>query len=409
MNENFVKIDALLERLKRAENQESNVELTNELRDTLNQIFPQIYCESIRINKNKGWDLYGILVFPTTEEMKTISDTIANPLFTDKKDELITPRKIRYEIEMDNMILNDQLIKLSGSELCALLLYEISHIVNADEYFGQLGLVFHKAAIDLGYSFPTKDEKLKRLYLELSISLYLYDYMVNNQILFQIKYNRINTDDYDFVSRYDYKEYLETAIKSISIFYTSAMSNSNLDNFKRDLMRQARVFAYAAENYNKVRNFVKEQIRIIEKDCTSEMLRERLTTIDYKLKDLLGASIAKQKLINIKDMLVDTLESYDSSDIAMLTLVENDIEDILRDIQVINFDKDKMYLLNKSYFCLSRLDEISRKCAKKDKDEFEKKVEKGKDCVRKLINVIIHKPKDVTESYETIKSLVSIR
>lgn len=328
------------------------------LKDTLNKVFgSNTKCADISIEKNDGV-LFGMRVYPYIESIEKISKLVVDPkIDTAKMTQLITTKfnnNMEYVIEIDEKLLYNKLYDFKPSEITAILLHEIGHIIIDTDFYADLKSYYNEALIkcdnlDLSKAtFSEKDIIVGSLFVLSAIE----KTRIQNIALNNIKLEKMADK---FVVDSGYGDNLLSAIDKFNSIYSKAYKKTKVNDV---LKTEAETFAQLNSIFETRREYV---ISLMDNES-----RKTKSPFMKRILDRLKPKKHKRFAINesvsyVKPMLMD--KEYLSESFIKDWLIkphkvsQRDIDDLKIEAQRMeNFD-DKSILVFKIH---KRIDQIKK-------------------------------------------------
>lgn len=348
--EKFNEIEKSFEILKQKHDDQGSLYIIkSSLEDCFNYEFE---IKTVNLD-NDNRQLFVMSVFP---EISTI-DKIITSLTNDKSDDII--KKIwennkKWIIEIDSRILTND---FTNSELTAILLHEIGHIVYSNS-------IPYKISTILKYEMVKSSMSVK-LILKNSIFKKILSLPILNACIADRKRDNVNIKNEvkadEFVKKMGYQKDLISILKKFSSLNNYPKTNDIDENMKTVMKFSNDVVEQFQLRHNKL---VKNNLLTLKKECTSPYISNIITEFtDILFKEYENTSVTLEKkmevLYNNIDKIIDegymtefflfkkkTLKPIDDKDIDYIYLKIDAIENINDKLVLISYIHSKIDLVD---------------------------------------------------------------
>ena len=184
---------------------------------------------NLSISENTSTTFYGMSVYPTIDTMDLLVKTIVE----DKKDSeainAIWANNDTWHIEIDSILLYDMSLNANPTEITAVMLHEIGHVVYSNTIPRRLYKIFRYKMMRLTYGLRKlfTDEKIRKLLnIAITESCSTKSYSMS-------KYAETDADR--FVIHYGYGKALDSFIDKLLSRYGNEHINKSQDEIERDI------------------------------------------------------------------------------------------------------------------------------------------------------------------------------
>lgn len=342
----------------------------NENLKTLSRICGRLFETNItfQIVENTSNNFFGMTVYPAEGMMDVFVDSVINK--KSKRDHLqrIWGANMEWYIDIDSLLLYDTGLMANPSEIVAVLLHEIGHIIYSDTIPMRINKVLRLKLLELKYEVYQicKDDKFKKLF-----NLIVLDSCANKNYTSRRKLKTETIAD-QFAQKYGYGDSLYNFIDKL----LKRRGNSIIDRTERDMEIDIEAMStWVIENItelqfrkNKLRtaleneklrhnsSFVRSVITKIHrkifgdrKDTYREVLAESMgSTLEFNYYDLEADQILSNYVKNAlvsENAIVDFFDKFGK----IKKITQSDIDVIRVEADRIENHDDKIYVLDRIY------------------------------------------------------------
>lgn len=334
----------------------NNKKILDTIQRFLNREFGSISkCVDIKIAKNDGTNVYGMMVTPSMSSFNEIVNDV-NGQVRPKKDNGTTSRVSEYVIEIDSKI-NSPLLRLTPAEMTAMLIHEIGHIVSDSKFIEDMNLMYLEA---MTKKFPDMDKAQAKN--DVMAKLYIFNHLTKHQLCNEVKNLAVERKADKFVIETGYGNELMIVLQKFAELYnkSASMLYKSSDQIRKDDMKDAELFAEYAKSFKSRKNFIKD---IIMKDSGSIFFYSNQIMNSIKLSFNRALSLLK-KPAPINENAITKLLGITPS------VSKKDIDEITIEVQMIEDYDDKIYLIRKIN---KKLDDVAEALATLDPKADRKK------------------------------------
>lgn len=350
-SEDFRHIEKCFTEIKQKESVDSNL---SRISTALNRMFDIKF--NISIVENKTNRFFGMSIYPT----KNIIDSMVNSIINEKSSESIIvelwQKNKEWFLEIDSILLYDKNLNANPTEITAVLLHEIGHIVASNEIPMRINRIIR-------FKFTEMDYKLRRLCqntkLQQLFNLVIVDACGDkNYHYVNLKSERIADK---FVEKIGYSDELNNFITKL----ISTSGNSLVNKGDYDVENNIRIMVnWSLENISELefrRNKLKQTLRTEILKNPSFFVKSiidniRLTFFGQDNNQVLE-SMEEMTLLNIKKKILTESVVTWFNDIGKIKKVsQSDIDIIGMEVDKITNTDDKIYCLDLIYEKLELID-----------------------------------------------------
>lgn len=360
----------------------NNKKILETIQRFLNREFGSISkCVDIKIAKNDGTNIYGMMVTPSLASFNKIADDIRplapNTNMDRNSDEKPVSRVSEYVIEIDSK-LNSPLLRLTPAEMTAMLIHEIGHIVSDSKFIEDMNLMYLEA---MTKKFPDMDATQAKN--DVMAKLYIFNHLTKHQLCNEVKNLAVERKADKFVIETGYGNELMTVLQKFAELYnkSATMMYKSSDQIRKDDMKDAELFAEYAKSFKTRKSFIKD---IIMKDSGSIFFYSNQIMNNIKLSFNRALSLLK-KPAQINENAITKLLGITPS------ISKKDIDEITIEVQMIEDYDDKIYLIRKIN---KKLDDVAEALATLDPKADKKKfttLSTYQTQLNSMLNVVIKK------------------
>ncbi|MEI2423252.1 M48 family metalloprotease, partial [Arthrospira platensis SPKY2] len=194
----------------------NNKKILDTIQRFLNREFGSISkCVDIKIAKNDGTSVYGMMVTPSMSSFNQIVGDV-NGSVRPGMDNGTTSRVSEYVIEIDSKI-NSPLLRLTPAEMTAMLIHEIGHIVSDSKFIEDMNLMYLEA---MTKKFPEMDKAQAKN--DVMIRLYIFNHLTKHQLCNEVKNLAVERKADKFVIETGYGNELMIVLQKFAELYNKS-------------------------------------------------------------------------------------------------------------------------------------------------------------------------------------------
>ena len=365
-NEDLLQIETCFAYIKSGEETLSNL-------NQIETILKRLFDVDIHVNlvKNENNKFFGISVYPGTDTMDKIVDKVVNIDIPSSKIIDIWANNKEWYLEIDSLLLNGFGINASPSECVGLMLHEIGRVIYSNTIIQSLINTIRFKVVKLNYVTKKilENQRIKKLF-------YLSIMEICNTKNFSYKDEASEKVSDRFVVQYDYREELDNFLEKLISVYGNNMINRTSDDVEIDTKVMVN---WVILNIRKL-EFRKKELREtlkVEIMTTPSPLAKRVLQNIYvsffgtatdKYRELLSEQFNEVATDVVSEIAAnERLEKFFESitQEAALSIFDKmgrikkvnqlDIDIIYADISRISTTDDKIYLLDKVYIQMDKI------------------------------------------------------
>ena len=367
-NSDFLSIEKCFFRIKNKENIDDN---TRQIEIILKRIFEMEF--KVIITENTTSEFFGMSVYPSESTMDKMVENILSKKSTSKElAELWRDNDVWY-IEIDSILINDMNLNANPSEMVAVMLHEIGHVVYSQSVPEKLNKILRYSVMKLNYQLKVlaSNKKIRKLF-----NLAILETCNSKSFSFVSDKRKESIAD-KFVVRYGYGDALNSFIQKL----IESHGNSLVDKTENDQIKDTKVIVNWTITNIKELEFRKTELkRSLKVEMLKTPSRVAKTTIQNIYTDFFGSVTDTYRILlseqftgeskdlyselraenmlyeHVTRVLTEAKKGMFSNTGKVKKISQSDIDILYVESEKIETNDDKIYLLDKLYSMLDTID-----------------------------------------------------